>query len=123
MKGENESSQKKYVSSLELLEKALKEAGGNVDLQARVLYAIQQTQFESGNLVDALERSNQLVALKPVVEQWVTPHAWFKLGQIHAKSGRVADARRAFEKVGEYDDYDFQDRLESRVDAEMKKLQ
>jgi len=34
----------------------------------------------------------------------------------------VADARRAFEKVGEYDDYDFQDRLENRMEAERKKL-
>ena len=123
VKGENESSQKKYASSLLLLEKALKETGGNVDLQARVLYAIQQTQFESEMLVDALETSNRLVTLKPVIEQWVTPHAWFKLGQIHAKSGRVAEAQRAFEKVKEYDDYDFQDRLESRVQAEMKKLE
>lgn len=120
--GENESSRKKYNRSIELFNEAFQKSGGTVDVQMRTLYGIQQAQFELEMFAEAVETSNHLLALKPVDEAWIVPHAWFKLGQIQAKFGRVADARRAFEKVKEYDDYDFQDRLEARVKEEMGKL-
>jgi tetratricopeptide (TPR) repeat protein len=123
VKGDNESSQKKYSRSIELYKEAYEKANGNVDIQVRALYSIQDAQFDAEMLGDALETSNRLLALKPVNETWVIPHAWYRLGQIYAKLGRTSDARTAFDRVGEYDDYDFQERLLARVTEEVKKLE
>ena len=123
IKADNESSQKKYARSIEVYKEAHDKANGNVDLQARALYGVQEAQFDAEMLVDAVETSNGLLALKPVNETWIIPHSWYRLGQIYAKLGRTADARAAFDTVGEYDDYDFQERLQARVMQEIKKLE
>ena len=123
VKGDNESSQKKYAQSIEVYKQAHDKANGNVDLQARALYSIQEAQLDAEMLMDAMETSNRLLTLEPINETWIIPHAWFKLGQIYAKLGRTADARAAFDSVGEYDNYDFQERLQARVMEEIKKLE
>ena len=122
VEGGNESSQKKYARAIELFNDGLQRAGGNADIQARALYGIQQAQFDADSISNVVATSNRLVALKPRNETWIIPHAWFKLGQTYARLGRIAEARTAFGRVGEYDDYDFQDRLETQVKDEMKKL-
>ncbi|MEK7250196.1 MAG: tetratricopeptide repeat protein [Bacteroidota bacterium] len=130
VKAENEFTQKRYVRAIELYSEGFQKTNSDVDLQARTLYGIQQAQFEAEMFADAVETANRLLApissglaLKPVDETWIIPHAWFKLGQTYAKLGKAADARHAFDRMGEYDDYDFQERLEERVKEEMKKLE
>lgn len=123
VKGGNESSQKKYARAMELYNDALRKSNGRVDLQVRALYGIQQAQFDGGMFSDAVETSSRVLAPQPVNETWIIPHAWFKLGQIYARQGKMADARTAFGRVGDYDDYDFQERLERQVEEEMKKLE
>jgi hypothetical protein len=93
-----------------------------VDIQVRALYGLQQSQFEADSLAGAAATAHQLLALQPANEVWIIPHAWFKLGQTYAKEGRIADARAAFSRVDDYDDYDFQERLEGQVKEERKKL-
>jgi len=122
VKGGNESSQKKYARAIELFEEGLQKAGGKVDIQVRALYGLQQAQFDADSLAGAIATADQLLALKPVSEAWIIPHAWFKLGQTYVKQGRIADARAAFSRVDDYDDYDFQERLEGQVKEEMRKL-
>jgi tetratricopeptide (TPR) repeat protein len=123
VKAGNESSQKKYDRAIELYKEGLQKAGSNVDIQARALYGIQQAQFESDSLARAVEIANQLLALRPVNEAWIIPHAWFKLGQSYARLGKNADARVAFGRVAEYDDYEFQERLEAQVKEEITKME
>lgn len=122
VKAGNESSQKNYARAVELFRDGFQKAGVNVDIQARALYGLQQAQFDADSLAEAIATANQLLTLEPVNEVWITPHAWFKLGQTYAKQGRIADARAAFDRVDDYDDYDFQDRLEEQVKEELKKL-
>lgn len=122
VKGSNESSQKKHVRAIELFRKGFQKAGADTDIQARALYGLQQAQFDADSLAEAIATANQLLALEPVNEVWITPHAWFKLGQTYARQGRIADARAAFSRVDEYDDYDFQERLEAQVNEEVKKI-
>ena len=109
--------------AIEVYREGFKKAGGNVDAQVRALYGIQQAQLEAGLLADAVETGNRLVVLEPINETWIIPHAWFRLGQTNAKLGKAADARAAFERVGEYDEYEFQERLEGQVREEMRKLE
>ncbi|HCV42657.1 MAG TPA: hypothetical protein DGH68_04170, partial [Bacteroidetes bacterium] len=122
VKAGNESSQKNYARAVELFKESFQRAGANADIQARAMYGLQQAQFDADSLVGAAATANQLLALQPINEVWIIPHAWFKLGQTYAKQGRIADARAAFSRVDDYDDYDFQERLEGQVKDELKKM-
>jgi tetratricopeptide (TPR) repeat protein len=126
IKGGNEFSRKRNMCSIELYEEGLEKAGNDVDFQLRALYGIQQAQFESGMLLEAVETAHKLFAAvsaeKPLNEMWIVPHAWFKLGQTYARMGKMDDARAAFESVGEFDNYDFQDHLEAQVKDAMQSL-
>jgi tetratricopeptide (TPR) repeat protein len=122
IKAGNESTRKNYARSIEMYGDAFKKAGSNTDIQARALYSSQQVMYDAELFTEALETSKTLVAIKPVAETWITPHAWFKLGQVYGKLKRIADARLAFAKVIEYDDYEYQSSLEDRVKDELKKL-
>jgi tetratricopeptide (TPR) repeat protein len=122
IKGENERTQKKYANALQFCNAALAKSEGNVDIQARVLYAIQQSQLDSGQFAGVVETANRILSLKPVNELWVIPHAIFLQGRAYAQMGRISEARQALEKIGDYDDYEFQDRLETRVKEELDKL-
>jgi tetratricopeptide (TPR) repeat protein len=121
-KAENEYSQKKYDRSIALYTEALKKTN-SVEIQARALYGLQQAEYEAKRFSEATATSSRLLALQPVQEKWILPHGWFRLGQIHAKSGNIVDARKAFEKVEEYEDYEFQERLEARVVEELEALE
>jgi tetratricopeptide (TPR) repeat protein len=123
VKADNESSQKNHACAVELFKEAFQKARPDVDIQARALYGLQQAQFVADSLAGAITTANQLLAMKPANETWIIPHAWFKLGQTYAKQGRIADARAAFSRVDDYDDYDFQERLEGQVKEEMKKIE
>jgi tetratricopeptide (TPR) repeat protein len=123
VKGSNESTQKKYAGAIELFKEGFQKARGNVDIQVRALYGLQQAQFDSDSLADVVVTANQLLALKPVNEVWIIPHAWFKLGQTYTRQGKIEAARMAFDRVGDYDDYDFQERLETQVKEETKKIE
>lgn len=122
LKGANLLSRKLYDSSSAVYRAAFESSNGNADIQSRALYGIQQAQFESDKFGEAEKTSHQLLALKPVTEGWITPHAWLKLAQILEKLGKVPEARAAVEKVRDYDDYEFQVRLKEQVDEETRKL-
>jgi len=123
VKAGNESSQKKFARAMEMYDDALGKINGDMDLQARALYGILQAQFDAEMFTEAVATSRRTVVLRPVNEAWIIPHTWFKLGQIYVQQGKLADARSAFERVGEYDDYNFQERLETQAQQEMKKLE
>jgi tetratricopeptide (TPR) repeat protein len=122
IKASNELGRKNYTPASALYDDALNHAGDNVDIQARALYGIQQLHFEREQYPEAIAISNRLLSLQPEQERWLIPHGYFRLGQIYAKLGQTADARKAFEQVGKFDDYDFQTGLEGRVEEELKKL-
>jgi len=122
IKASNEMGRKNYIAASTLYDDALGHAGNDVDLQARALYGIQQLCFEREKYPEAIAISNRLLSLKPERERWLIPHGYFRLGQIYAKLGQMTDARKAFEQVEQFDDYDFQTGLEGRVEEELKKL-
>ena len=118
----NESVQKHFDRSAEMYREALREAASDVDLQLQALYGLQQVQFDSGRLDDAVGTSRKILSLTPTVETWIIPHAWFRLGLIYEKQGKLADARDALESVSRYDGYEFQSRLEQEVKEQLGKL-
>jgi tetratricopeptide (TPR) repeat protein len=125
-KGGNEFTRKRYTQSIELYDEALKKTGGREDLQVRALYGIVQAQMELMLPAEAAATAHRLLELDSSGtighEAWIIPHTWFKLGQAYARMGRMGSARAAFERVGEFDDYDFQERLEAQVKEAMESL-
>ncbi len=118
----NEQNSKKYDNALRLFTEALAASGNDVEIRARALLGMMQIQFELKLYLEVEQTSRQLFVLKPQQEIWVLPHGYHKLGQAYARLGRIEDARNAFDMVDEYDDYDFQDQLETRVEEEISKL-
>jgi tetratricopeptide (TPR) repeat protein len=121
-RADNVDRQKKTTEAINLYRQALSASGSDIDAQARAMYGLQQTQMDADSLTSALDTSQKLIRMEPVNEKWILPHAWFGLGEIYAKLGRIDEAREAFDQVEEYDDYDFQARLERRLERERTKI-
>jgi len=122
LKAGNSFDRKEYEIAENLYSAALVKAGDDPDLQVRVLYAMQLMQFEQERYGDVLETAHRIFALRPRAELWIIPHALVKQGQALAKTGRRPEARNAFERAAEYDEYDFQLSLENRIEDELEKL-
>jgi tetratricopeptide (TPR) repeat protein len=122
LKAGNEVDRKKFDVAQNLFAEALGEAGDDQDLQARILYGVQLLQFEQERYEDVLATADRIFALKPRTELWIIPHALVKRGQAFAHTGRPLEARKAFQRAAEYDEYDFQLSLENRIEEELGKL-
>jgi tetratricopeptide (TPR) repeat protein len=123
VKGGNEASQKHFDSAIALQREAFAKAGSNADFQVRSLYGVLQAQFDAELFADAEATARELLTIQPLAEKWILPHTWLRLGQICMKRGRSDEARAAFEKIDDYDDYEFQERLESQRKEEEAKLE
>ncbi len=122
IKAANVTNRKLYDSSAIYYRTALEMSAGDPDVRLRALYGLQQSYYDTGRDSEAVNAGEQAVAIKPVREVWVVPHAYFKLAQSYERLGRPTEAARALDRVGDYDDYDYQKSLERRVDEERKKL-
>ncbi|HWP81192.1 MAG TPA: tetratricopeptide repeat protein [Bacteroidota bacterium] len=122
IRAENASSLRRYKEANELYERATRFQNIDSERLALALYGLIQVSYEQERFDDLQRYAQQLFALKVQEELWVVPHTHFRLGQAYAKRGLVAEARRQFEAIDRYDKYDYQMRLESRVESELAKL-
>ncbi len=122
IKAENAFNSKAYADALTLYTAAVTLANDDADVRARGLYGMMQAQYELEQYTELEQTSRQLFAMKPDQELWVLPYGYFKLGQAYSRSGKRREAEQAFGMIESYDNYDFQDRLESRLEEEMEKL-
>ena len=122
IRGGNATTRKDFDSAAVHYRLAVDAAGSNPDLRARALYGLQQTLFEKGNDSAAITTGREVVGLRPAIETWTIPHAWFQLARSLGRVGQRSDALEALRKAEEFDDYDFQQSLEGRLEAERKKL-
>lgn len=123
VRASNASGTKDHRTALQLYDDATRLAGTDPDLAGRALLGALQSQYELNLFDDVVRTAPRLCALSPRQELWVLPHGYFKLGQALARLNRKEEARDALKMVDEYDDYEFQEQLEQRVDEEMKKLE
>ncbi len=122
IKAGNSSDRKEFEIAQNLYAAALEKAAGDPDLQMRILYSVQQMQFEQERYEDVLAAANHIFALSPRAELWILPHALFKQGQAFARTGRQGEARTAFERAAEYEEFDFELSLKNRIEDELEKL-
>lgn len=118
----NEANSKAHQKALQLFGAALEAAGDDVELRSRALLGLMQAQYELKLYQDVITTSRMLIVLAPERELWVLPHGYYKLGQAYARLGQKTEAKAALDMVDEFDEYDFQDQLESRVEEEIKGL-
>lgn len=64
---------------------------------------------------NAIIAFNKCVRLKPASETWLVPHSYFELGKIYDKKGDKNRSADMFEKIFDYNDFDFESFLEMRL--------
>ncbi|MBS1517627.1 MAG: DUF3808 domain-containing protein [Bacteroidetes bacterium] len=69
----------------------------------------------SGDYKKAEEFFKKCIQLKPENETWLVPHSFFELGKIYSRTGRKAESEEMFERVHDYDDFDFESFLDMRL--------
>ncbi len=119
---EHEASLEKHEQAIRLYREVLLHKLPDVDQQALAIYGIVQSQYELKKYDEVVEMARWLVGLKPPKERWLIPHGHYRLGQAYAKLGRVEDARRELEAAKKYSNYEYESRLQSRVEEELRKL-
>jgi tetratricopeptide (TPR) repeat protein len=118
----NLSGAKDYLSALRTYQDAAQQADNDPELLSRALLGIAQTHYELKNYDNVILTSRRLLSLSPEREAWTLPQAYFKLGQALAQLQKKDEARKAFKMVDKFDDYDFQEQLERRVENELSAL-
>ncbi len=94
----------------------------SADLAAEAVYGLGETLFERGSYAEALPVFRQIDEMKIDRELWLKPWSHYYSGLAHLKLGDAAAAKKEFEKVLEYDEYDFKNWLEFRSKRELEKL-
>jgi tetratricopeptide (TPR) repeat protein len=122
IRAENALDSKRYAAAHSTYAKIAWEGKASVDQKAEALYGLGQTYYRQERYQETVDIARQLIGIRVVQEKWLVPHGYFLLGQAYARLGLGADARRSFEAIDDYDDYDFQRRIESRRESELEKL-
>lgn len=63
----------------------------------------------------AIECFRKCLSHEPENEKWIVPHAYFELGKIYNRLGDKIKSEDMFEKIFDYDDFDFESFLEMRL--------
>lgn len=63
----------------------------------------------------ATEYFSKCIVLKPKNEKWLIPHSYFEIGKIYYREGNSKKGDEMFEKVYDYDDFDFESFLDMRM--------
>ena len=122
IKAENEYSMKQYKKARTIYESIAEKNPIDNDRLALALYGLIQIAQDEEMHNEGEMYGRKLLALKLDQEKWLLPHTHFRLGQIYAKRGLTAEARREFEAVARYKNYDFEQRLKGRVEEQLEKL-
>ena len=64
---------------------------------------------------NAIIAFNKCIRQNPVSETWLVPHSYFELGKIYDKKGDKNRSADMFEKIFDYNDFDFESFLEMRL--------
>ena len=85
------------------------------DDRIRLFYNLGVAYTYKKNFDNALECFNKCIKYNPKSEKWLVPHSYFELGKIYDKQGNKNKSEDMFEKIFDYDDFDFESFLEMRL--------
>ena len=92
------------------------------DQRAETLYRMGECFYDQDKYDEAAEQFHNVLRLNVRSEQWVMPWAHFMLGQIALKKKDTATAKKEFELVSDYDNYDHKNWLNFRTEQELEKM-
>lgn len=70
--------------------------------------------------IKALASFLKCIEIEPVNDKWIIPHSYFEIGKIYSRQNNKNKSEEMFEKIFDYDDFDFESFLEMRL-ANFKK--
>jgi tetratricopeptide (TPR) repeat protein len=85
------------------------------DYKIRMYFAKGITYAYMKNFDKAMECFYKCIVMNPEHEIWLLPHSYFELGKIYARKRDSEKAQQMFEKIYDYDDFDFESFLEMRL--------
>jgi len=118
----NDIQRKDYDSARAACGEVLGTPGIDDDTRGRALSALQQVLLGREDYAAAVRTGEELALLKPERESWLLPQAYLQNGFAYEKEGNAAAARAAFERVLQFDDYDFQKQTEEKARKELRAL-
>jgi tetratricopeptide (TPR) repeat protein len=122
IRGGNDLGRKAYDSAETIYRQVLQMQGSDADIRGRALIGLQQIYMAREDYRSALRAGEELTALKPEKETWLIPQGLVQLGATLEKLGLQKEALAAYERVLEYDNYDFQRSLEEKARKEISRL-
>lgn len=122
IQAENEATQEHHERAIGIYKEVLLKYHPDVDQQALAIYGVVQAAYELQRYQEVIEMAHWLTSLQPQAERWLIPHGHYRLGQAYARLGQASEARRQFELVKKFHNYEYQNRLESRVEEELRRL-
>jgi tetratricopeptide (TPR) repeat protein len=85
------------------------------DEMIKVYYDLGVAYAGNDNPEKAKEYFSKCIVLNPENEKWLVPHSYFELGKIYYKNGNSGKGVEMFEKVYDYDNFDFESFLDMRM--------
>ena len=85
------------------------------DDQIRVYFDMGIAYSYNKDFDNAIIAFNKCIRLNPASETWLVPHSYFELGKIYDKKGDKNRSADMFEKIFDYNDFDFESFLEMRL--------
>ena len=88
---------------------------GKDDDKIRLHYNLGLAYSYKGNKKEAEKQFMLCLKLEPETETWLVPHSYFELGKIYYDGGSRKAAEEMFEKISDFDDFDFETFLDMRI--------
>jgi tetratricopeptide (TPR) repeat protein len=123
IQAQNASKSGKYKNAETLLAVLNSNSTLSLEEKAEVEITIGETFFDEDSFAVALQHFQQASLYKLQQERWILPWSHFQSGMCHVKLNDKVSAKKEFEQVLEFDDYDFKNWLNVRAKRELEKLQ
>ncbi len=92
------------------------------DLALEAYYCSGEALFEQGKYPEALSQFQMISSGSPKDELWLLPWSHYHIALCYLKLNKTELAHKAFDKVLEYDNYDFKNWLAFRTERELSKI-
>ena len=111
-----------YGQSLTLFSKLKTVPATSPDILAEAIYGIGETEVEQSSYAEALQQFQLVLSFSVKEEQWLIPWSHYQSALCYLKLGQRDAAHKEFEKVLDYDNYDFKNWLTFRTERELAKF-